>query len=127
MKIFLMKTSSGDYEDYFEFIEGAFLSRENCQKAILEYNDRLHYKKTMAQVIKEIIAEVCEPLFDKYRDTDEFVYDTKEFIDAVREEIKDLPYEVSDDDITNIAYGGYELWELHDATMQEVEVLDVEQ
>lgn len=127
MKIFLMITSSGSYEDYYEEIKGAYLSKENCQKAILEYNDELHYKQTMVQVIKEISLEVGEELWDKFQGSDVFIYESQEFIDIVRARIQDLPYDVSDKDITDIAYDSYDIFEEDDARMRAIEVLDIQQ
>lgn len=130
MKIFLMITSSGSYEDYYEEIKGAYLSKENCQEAIDQYNDELHLKQTMHRVINEYCEEVFNEMYDTLRETDEYIYENKEYIATVRDRIKDLPKpydDLKDEEIIDIALYWYDIFEQDDARMRAIEVLDVQQ
>ena len=130
MKIFLMITSSGSYEDYYEEIKGAYLSKENCQEAIDQYNDELHLKQTMHRVINEYCEEVFSEMYDTLREADEYIYENKEYIAAVRDRIKDLPKpynDLKDEEIIDIALYWYDIFEQDDARMKTIEVLDVQQ
>ena len=116
MRIYLMVTSWGDWEDYGEAVEGAYLSKEKCQKAVDDYNQRLHEDREIARVANKMynkLYDKYEP--DNYDDYDEDVED--EIEEKIKEEMGTMYEHVRD---------SWDLYDMHNAQMREYKIVDAE-
>ena len=50
MKVYLIETSSGSYDDYYTYIKTGFLDKCKAEKYVEKYNKRLKDKRTQSDV-----------------------------------------------------------------------------
>lgn len=114
MNIYLMVTSWGVWEDYGEAVDGAYLNKEKCQKAVNDYNQRLHEDREIARVANEMYNK----LRDKYEPENYSEYDDgiEDRIEAkIKEEMGAMYNHVRD---------SWDLYEIHNAQMREYKIVD---
>ena len=116
MKVYLIETSSGSYDDYYTYIETGFLDKSKAEEYVNNYNKKLDGDKEKSDICNE-----CQ--HGKYQYLSHVLIHCpfktrKDGITELEKIDRDLYFECEN------APDCYDTYEKHYATMKEIEIVE---
>lgn len=116
MKVYLIETSSGSYEDYYTYIETGYLDKDKAQAYVDKYNKDLEKRKMQSQKCKDCQRGKYNNIFDVLRKCKLCVRESD--ISEAKHLDGDLYFDC------NKSMDDYSVYDEHSARIKEVEVVE---
>lgn len=89
MKVYVMYSADGSYDDYREYVEGVYLNKDNCQKAVDKYNQELKHEREMCDLAYNTYYDLVNELDLKTDDWGNLTDEDEKLIESKMGELYD--------------------------------------